>query len=340
MLRIHFTAQDLARTKIACQPDPMWEVLLSLYLLRASHGAVVFDRWRLEARRRLRGAMQFLQVLVPVFGSSPDFLTPAGDGTLECRIETLLGTPRDRLRADVALIAQERTLPVWSADLARGRPEVLRALGGEIHHYFHRCLAPHWDQARQHVERDAASRVRTVAHGGIDALLATLVPGGRWVPPVLELHYPVDRSIQLDGRGLILQPAFFDHPSPSGQFVTTLVDPSLPPVLVYPVDHQYNWISTAETPGSLSADPLDALLGRTRARVLRAIADGPCTTSELATRAAAPLSTVSRHASILRDAGLLTSHRDRNTVLHLISPLGTSLCQGNTLDEQLLSFRT
>ncbi|MFD5608476.1 winged helix-turn-helix domain-containing protein [Streptomyces sp. NPDC127064] len=83
--------------------------------------------------------------------------------------------------------------------------------------------------------------------------------------------------------------------------------------------------------GFLSADPLDALLGRTRAHVLRAIADSPCTTSELATRAAAPLSTVSRHASILRDAGLITSHRDRNTVLHTITPLGISHCQGHTL---------
>ncbi|MEV5508850.1 ArsR/SmtB family transcription factor [Streptomyces orinoci] len=89
-------------------------------------------------------------------------------------------------------------------------------------------------------------------------------------------------------------------------------------------------MATTELLSRPYGDPLAALLGTTRARVLRTIAKGTCTSSELARRAKTPLSTASRHTAILRDAGLITSHRDRNTVLHIITALGTSLCQRHT----------
>ncbi|MEV5508738.1 ArsR/SmtB family transcription factor [Streptomyces orinoci] len=224
-------------------------------------------------------------------------------------------------------MAKERSLPSWTVDLAQGRAEALRGVAGELRRYFTICLAPHWGQVQLHIARDLAHRSQTMAQGGVEALLSTLVPGARWSPPVLELAYPFSHDIHLDGRGLLLQPAFFDHPSPSGQCVTTLVDQELTPVLVYTIDHPLGWMATAEPPNPPPGDPLAALLGSTRARVLCALARGMCTTSELARRAKAPLSTVSRQATILRDAGLIASHRDGNTVLHILTALGVSLCR-------------
>lgn len=46
MLRIHFTAEDLARTTLATEPDPLWEVLLSLHMAQSNDGQVVFEGWR------------------------------------------------------------------------------------------------------------------------------------------------------------------------------------------------------------------------------------------------------------------------------------------------------
>ncbi|CAM5243118.1 hypothetical protein SMICM304S_07027 [Streptomyces microflavus] len=41
MLRIHFTDADLARTRIATAPDPVWEIAVSLHRLQSRKG-----RWR------------------------------------------------------------------------------------------------------------------------------------------------------------------------------------------------------------------------------------------------------------------------------------------------------
>jgi DNA-binding MarR family transcriptional regulator len=50
-----------------------------------------------------------------------------------------------------------------------------------------------------------------------------------------------------------------------------------------------------------------------------------CTTSELAALLGVTPSAVSKHTAILREAGLISTHRDRNTVLHSLTPLGSAL---------------
>ena len=72
-----------------------------------------------------------------------------------------------------------------------------------------------------------------------------------------------------------------------------------------------------------TGDPLAALIGRTRAAVLRSL-DGGTTTTELARRLGISVSGAS-HASALRAAGLVSSRRDRNRVLHATTDLGGQL---------------
>lgn len=55
MLRIHFTAEDIARTTLAAEPDPLWEVLLSLHMLQVEDGPLAYGAWRQRMRRRLPG---------------------------------------------------------------------------------------------------------------------------------------------------------------------------------------------------------------------------------------------------------------------------------------------
>ncbi len=69
---------------------------------------------------------------------------------------------------------------------------------------------------------------------------------------------------------------------------------------------------------------LAALVGRNRAAVLGTIAEG-CTTTELADRVGISLAAASQHASILRDAGLITTHRKGSAVLHILTPLGVGV---------------
>jgi DNA-binding transcriptional ArsR family regulator len=61
---------------------------------------------------------------------------------------------------------------------------------------------------------------------------------------------------------------------------------------------------------------LSALLGRTRAAMLAALAE-PATTSALAARLDVTAGAVSQHLNVLRDAGLVTTARDGRQVLHV-----------------------
>jgi DNA-binding transcriptional ArsR family regulator len=79
-----------------------------------------------------------------------------------------------------------------------------------------------------------------------------------------------------------------------------------------------------------TAPHLAALLGRTRAAILSSIAERPgCTTTELAMAARISPSSASEHATVLRAAGLVSSARHRQTVLHTLTSTGDSLLAAN-----------
>jgi DNA-binding transcriptional ArsR family regulator len=90
------------------------------------------------------------------------------------------------------------------------------------------------------------------------------------------------------------------------------------PALVYPLG-RLAW--TAPTAGGRQDDPLAAVLGTTRARVLRALADEH-TTSGLARALEISPASASTHAAALREAGLVCSRRQGQSVRHTLTDLG------------------
>lgn len=82
-------------------------------------------------RPRLPESRRLLSPLLPPRGYSPDFLTPtSGDRTsLGAAVDTLLRTPRPKLRAELTRLAASRRLPGWAATLADGAPDALARLG-------------------------------------------------------------------------------------------------------------------------------------------------------------------------------------------------------------------
>lgn len=91
--------------------------------------------------------------------------------------------------------------------------------------------------------------------------------------------------------------------------------------LVYPISQQYRWAHVAT-----SGAGLDALMGHTRANVLRAIHIGQ-TTTQLGRSLNISAASASRHTAVLREAGLITSHRQLSAVLRTLTPLGTALLE-------------
>jgi DNA-binding transcriptional ArsR family regulator len=325
-LKIHFTDKDLSRITMAPGPDPMWEVLLSSYRLRRPEGGRIFGQWRREARSLMPPKGKALLELIPPYGYCPDFLTPAAGCTdIDEGADALTETPVTDLHADIGELMGGRPAPLWLARVAHGEKAAVRELSQTVRQYFQRCLAPNWRYITRAVAQDRARRAEAMLVGGAQHLLATLHPAIRWRPPVLEVRFPVDQDLYLNGRGLRLVPAFFCLGMP-----TTFKNSELPPVLVYSIEHRAPLCSGGESDRSPTNDAaLRALLGETRARMLRAIAAGDCNTSELARRARTSVSTASQHASVLRDAGLVRSHQSGKSMVHAVTSLGFGLLIGD-----------
>ncbi|MEV0734248.1 helix-turn-helix domain-containing protein [Polymorphospora sp. NPDC050346] len=326
MLRIHFTVADLNRTRVATAPDPLWELTLSMHQLRRRGSPPLLAGWKADLAHRLRPDTTLRHEISPALalnpptGYFPDFLTPAeaADG-FEAGLQALLDTPRDRLRAEIALLGTDRhRLDPAALRIGDGDPAALRTLGRALRRYHDVAVAPMWDRIRASFDADRALRARTVLDGGAVALLNGLHPAARFTAGVLEIaNYRADRDLHLDGRGLVLVPSYFKAASRP----MALVDPNLPPVLVYPVERSARVASEA---GRAS---LSALLGRTRAAVLELAADGP-STGTVAGRLGISAPAASEHLTVLRDAGLVVSTRQGNTVRHTLAPLGHTLLDG------------
>lgn len=323
MLRIHFTAEDIARTTLAAEPDPLWEVLLSLHMLQVEDGPLAFGAWRQRMRRRLpREAVGPLTALAPPLGYSPDFLTPSGQSSeFGDAVDLMLSAPRQRVRTDLSKLSPRRTAVTWVRQLSEARPETLHRLGHSVRVYHRSALAPYWPSLRSAVQADNRQRTQQLTSGGVASMLAGIHPQARWHGQVLEVSPFPDQDLRLNGRGLRLQPSYFCWRAP-----TTLLDANLPPVLVFPIERASGLLHKDRS-GADTQERLAALVGRTRATVLALTVEGSSTT-QLARSCDITLATVSHQTAVLRDAGLIVSHRQGKSVIHQATALGHALLEG------------
>jgi hypothetical protein len=322
VLRIHFSTDDLLRIRIAAEPHLLWEALLSLHMAQTRQGEHVFGPWRRSLRSGPAPWAGLLRTLYRPKGYSPDFLTPATEVTdLDMGLELLMRTPKRRLRADLANLAAETAVPNWVRDVADGAREPMARLRDALTRYHATALRPHWPSIRHHVRADRHKRVDAAAAAGFESVLATLHPTVDWRAPVLTVGYPVDQDLHLEGRGIVLLPSFFCWSGP-----ITLLDQFDTPVLVYPVERDPEWALGCCTDLDARTRSLTALLGSTRAAVLRAITErSRLSTTDLARAIGISPAGASQHATVLRNAGLVTTVRYRGAALHQVSARGSAL---------------
>ncbi|MZD05794.1 helix-turn-helix domain-containing protein [Streptomyces sp. SID5785] len=328
MLRIHFTHADLARTRIATAPDPLWEIASSLHRLQSRRGRWAYAGWYRTARTQLRenGLERALRdVLLPLYPRAayfPDFLTPPDAiGDLRAGLDSILAAPPGRVQKELSLLGRATATPPWTGHLVRG--DVRQEFVAVLRAYHAAVIAPYEERAQARIEAERARRCRSLLDGGVEGMLAGLGPMLRWRSPVLEVAYPKqveDRDLYLNGRGLTLVPSYFNWGEP-----VAFADPRLPPVLWYSLLHEPSRPSEPQP----EHESLVALLGRARAVALRVAATG-ATTGELARAAGVSASSASRHATVLRDAGLLTTVRTGPSVLHTLTPAGAALLRAST----------
>lgn len=323
-MRIHFTRADLVRTQLADGLDATWELVNSLQALQSRYSRAELRHWRSQTANRLKSAglgaavRHRLFPIAPDASYFPDLLTPIeGAHGLGAGIDAIVSTPRPRLAAELErLTPPDRASTGWLDDLRTGRRKALADLSALLLAY-HRCaLGTARETVAKAVDADLAIRRAAFRTDGVEGLLRSYQPLMRWNFPVLDLPtHPSGRDVHLDGRGLRLIPSYFCRVHP-----LTIFDGDLPQVVVYPVRHR----ATTGAAAGAAGKPLARLLGTTRAAVLVAIDDG-CGTGELAERVGISPASVSHHVGVLRDSGLITSHRTANSVQHLRSRLGDEL---------------
>lgn len=329
MLRVHFTADDLVRTRVAAV-GPLDETACAIWLLQRRDSAVFFDGWRQQTLARLMPAARLLGALIPPMRCvSLDVFTLSGgpSTSLDHALENLRGCQADDVRAEAQYADQSRPLRAWASGLTVADAEARNILDSSLRAAYEVCVAPYWARINVHYAERRSTYAQAFIEGGVDHLLRSLHPSIRWYPPILELPTPstiarvADRY--LDGRGIVLAPAFFDL---EPRITWNLADDTVAPVLHIPPADAYNRVQTIwpEDVPDRAATRLAGLMGRTRAQVLETIAHG-CTTSGLARSLGISNASASEHATVLRAAGLVTSRRHRNAVHHSLTPIGLSL---------------
>ncbi|GGY52543.1 transcriptional regulator [Streptomyces djakartensis] len=329
-VRIHFTTEDMARTRFAEAPRPLLELNIALRQLQERSHPTRFGQWRRESLRRLSPKVQQLFDLIPSTGWSVGFLGLPAAEDIEEVLDQIRALSAARVRQEMEVWAgrdHQRPVPAWTQSLGSDKALLLELTDVAAHVHQH-VIAPYQQRIDALSAADQALRRRQAAHGGLHTLLSGLNPRHiKWKPPVLELTMAsgADDDIHLSGRGLLLIPSFFGVASP---VLGVSAEPQ--PYLTYPIrrDDTDLALPPAETARVLSTvpDSLTMLLGHTRAIVLWTIAHHPgCTTTELARHAGISPASASQHATVLRTAGLTTTVRHHNTALHTTTPLGTSL---------------
>ncbi|MGH3660117.1 MAG: ArsR/SmtB family transcription factor, partial [Micromonosporaceae bacterium] len=318
VLEIHFTAADIARTRVASGPDPLWELVLSLHVLQGPGFSARHLEWRNAVVRQVAEhgiaaeVRRLLFPLAPVATYFPDFITPGESAEgVDAGIDAILSTPSATMNEQFAIMASRTGVPAWARALADGDRDIRHALGRALRSYYDVALAPSMGSLAQCIGADRALRTRSLLSGGVDDLLGSLWPMVRWEKSTLLAYYPRDLSVELGGRGLVLIPSYFCSRMP-----VALVDSQMQPVLVYPATVAA--VATMGRSGGANELALQNLLGATRAAVLLAIGDG-LATKRLAGHVGVSPATITHHTAVLREAGLIASRRVVNTVVHTLT---------------------
>lgn len=291
---IHFTAADLSRVSVAVTMGPIAETVFALALL-GRPGSLVYEEWRQQVHRAMGARRAAINATARAFPPVPDLLW-------------LLARPSDTDESRLASAGHSR-----------------HEVAAVVHDFCRLAVAPYWGRIRQYLaaEREALGRILTT--GGVEQLLAVVHPQARWDAPVLSLPLEPAHDVRLDGRGLVITPSLFLRTSSC--VLVNAADRFSPCTLVCPTPPSrasapHLWDGQAST-----GDALAALVGRTRAGLLGALTES-CGTGELARRLGISTALASQHTAVLRQAGLITTRRNRISVLHTITSLGAALLGG------------
>lgn len=322
--RITLSGEDILATRFAT--SQVTETVHALRTFQRSSPSPYDDWARTVGPRMDDPLLRMLVALIPVDGFVPPWFPLPGverpDGTsfgeVAVIVEHLVGVGPDDVRSWMA-----EKLPRPPAEMRplieSEQPGTL--LGEALQLAWEVLVAPWWPTMLRYLEADIAWWTTLAGEAGMGAMLARLHSRVTW--DGIDLVVSPTRTAQRydrTGSGLLLVPTVFNAPYAG----LAAYDPS------------HTWLVFSTRSAGLvfdqGVDPADdgltALLGRTRAAVLR-WTTSPRTTSEISRAASMSMGTVSEHLGVLRQSGLVSSERHGREVLYRPTRLGWQLLEAN-----------
>jgi DNA-binding transcriptional ArsR family regulator len=329
MIQLRLAAGDLERMRF--DVSPMAEVVQSGRMLNSGHGRAPYGEWFAEARDRIRVLdTQLLALLLPDGPFIADFLLgrPGHAASIDEHLRAIADCPAERLRDDLLAAWPDRHPPRLVELL--GDPGASRRIADVLHEYWTLLIEPHWRRIKAVVRDDVAYRATRLASDGVDGMLGDLHRELSVADGTLFIDKP-NHHIEhtLNGAGLSLVPSVFSWP----QLICT-TQPDQPTQITYGC----RAAATVWDGAPPLDDPLGALLGRTRAGILRDLGR-PRSTSDLAARLGHSMPAISQHLGVLRRGGMVTSWRTGRRVLYQRSALATSMVAANDELTDAVPFR-
>ncbi|MFB4296402.1 ArsR/SmtB family transcription factor [Actinomadura sp. NTSP31] len=320
MHRIVVGPGDLAASRFGIAP--LYETLHVIGLASGRLPAGPVRPWLERVRPAYRAiagdpAVRTLAFLVGHTSYVADFISPPParpNLTVAEQLSIARATPLEQAREEIARNVEG--LPEPEPDI-RGvleSAEVVRRLTDGVEAAWTALIEPDWPIVRSILEQDIVHRAGRLAAYGWAQALDGLSRKVRWRDGVIELDLRKEGTTRLDGGGLMFVPTAFSD-------VGVALERNWPYTLMY---RARGVAALWEGRESREGDALARLLGRTRADLLRALAE-PATTTWLSARLRLSLGGVGDHLAVLRASGLVTRERSGRSVLYRRTAVGDVL---------------
>jgi Helix-turn-helix domain len=318
--RIEVGPGDLAASRFGIAP--LFETVIAIGIAAERFRAGPVRPWLKRGRpafRTIAGdpAVRTLAFLMHEHGYVADFLSPPPtrpNQTVAEQLAVARATPLEQARSEIARTVERLPEPEPDVrDLLEG-PDVVQRLADGLERAWAVLIEPDWPVLRSILEQDILYRAGRLAAYGWAQALDGLSRKVRWRDGVIEVDLRGDQVVGLDGAGLMFVPTVFSE-------TTVTLERPWPYTLMY---RARGVAALWEGREPREDDALARLLGRTRADLLRALAE-PATTTWLSARLRVSLGGVGDHLAVLRASGLVTRERSGRSVLYRRTAVGDVL---------------
>jgi DNA-binding transcriptional ArsR family regulator len=313
--------------------SPIHELVGSIMTLNDRRRHLMHRRWIAWAEPRVcRQSLELLTAVTPHGKYIPDFITPILDtpihdprpADLDEAMDRIVATDPARIRDELDHMVEMNehlsALPLAAKDLYEDPERYVPRLIDEMLVYWRLVVEPVWDRVFALCADDVGYRMQQVADGGIERVLNTVSSQVSYHDDVITVDKRYECRHDLTGSGLMMMPCAFAWPN-----TTVACCHSDRACITYPP----RGLGLAwEDRDDSTSDALGALVGRTRALMLDALAL-PLTTTHLAEKLGLSAAAVSQHLQVLKAAALVTSRRHGRLVLYQRTGAATVLIEAS-----------